>query len=392
MWDKFKRRNNLLTEHSVPGEIILAESNNVMNAQFSTNPNYHVGMIYDWEMNPLREVEFLLHKVRDRTAEGKEVFYQLQFRPGFYPEYEFKDLYYRKDGKERFGFYIDIEDPFKGRGYMEKWLIMNKDQKVEFDRYNAFRCNWCFEWIYNEEYHWALGCVRDAAESSFGDGGKLADLGGSLVESDLSMILPVTPSTRTILLGQKFIISDNTLNPQTYEIKKIKDSSPLGLIRASLSQTQFNAHTDYYGIINDEKNIRFTFDLPIEDLPDGYGNQYHAICNCIKSKELPELNFTENIEYQLFCGTGNIYVNGATVRINMVHTNLDPQARPRWRYQIDHQDVERDDLRQYFEIVEKEEYVDIRCIHKDMAKYVLSVFVDDVKNRQSNVIDLEVKL
>lgn len=392
MFEKYKRRIDQLTEHSVPGEIILSESNNVMNAQFSTNPNYHVGMLYDWEMNPLREVDFLFHKVRDRTAEGKEVFYQIQFRPGFYPEYEFKDLYYRKDGKERFGFYIDVEDPFKGRGYMEKWLIMNKDQKVEFDRYNAFRCNWCFEWIYEEEYHWALGCVRDAAESSFGDGGKLTTLGGSLVESDLSMILPVTPSTRTILLGQKFIISDNTLNPQTYEISKIKDSSPLGLIRASLRQTQFNSHTDYYGIINDEKDIRFTFDLPIEDLPDGYGNQYHAICNCIKSKELPALNFTENIEYQLFCGTDRLYVDGARVRINLVTTASKEQTRPGWRFQVDGKDYELEDLTGYFEITEEQDALDIRCIHKDMAKYVLSVFVEDKAHNQSNLIELEVKL
>lgn len=391
MFDKFSRRNNYLTEHSVPGEIIRQEANNVMDAQFATNPNYHVGMLYDWQMNPIKEVEFLFHKVRDRTAEGKEVFYQVQFRPGFYPEYEYKDLYYRKDGRERFGFYLDIEDPFKGRGYMEKWLIMNKDQKVEFDRYNAFKCNWCFEWIYDGEYYVALGCVREAVDNSFGDNGKIDKIGGSIVNGEMSLILPVTPETRTILLGQKFIISDNTLNPQTYEVTTIKDSSPLGIMRAFLKQKMFNRHTDYYGIINDERSIDFTFDLPIPDLPDGYGGPYHAICDCIKTKGLPVKDITEEIQYKLYCSTNKIVVKGSPVYVELVSAVPENSRNWKWRYMIDGQDYSKEELKNYFEIKEQGSAAEIRCINDDMVKFILTVLVDDEYNNQSNVIDLEVK-
>lgn len=237
----------------------------------------------------------------------------------------------------------------------------------------------------------ALGVIREALDSSFGNSGIVDKIGGSMVTGEISFIVPVTPESRTILLGQRFIISDNTLNPQTYEVTKIKDSSPLGIMRVYLTQRLFNSHTDYYGVVNDERNIDFKFDLPISDLPDGFGGPYHAICDCIKSRGLPMKNITEDIEYKLFCSTNKIVANGSPVHIEMVTARPEGSSPFEWRYLVDNEAYSKEELADYFEINESDDFVEIRCINDLMVKYILSVFVDDEHNNQSNVIDLEVK-
>ena len=377
------------SEHGATGETMVEISNQIMDATFKNDQNYQFGMLYDWSMNPLKEVEFKFQKIKTRTAIGQEVEYYVQFKSGFNPEFEYKDLYYKKDGRERYGFYIDVLD--RTKNIKEKWLIVSKDQRVAFDRYNVYRCNWCFEWIYEDEYHKAIGCVRDGVDNTFSDSKIIDKLGGSLIDGELKIVLPVTPTTRTILVGSKFIISDNTLFPQTYQVTKIKDSSPLGVMQCELKQRQFNEHTDYYGIINDERNIEFKFDLPIDDLPDLFGGPYHAICDCIKTRGLPPLNIQEKIEYNLFCNTNQLFIDGSPVTIELVTTNPFDTSPPEWCYQIDGEPYDLSILQHYFDIEEANDHLTVSCTSKDMNKYMLSVYVEDKEHNQSNLIDLEVK-
>lgn len=364
---------------------MVEKSNVIMDKTFKHDQNYHRGWIYGWDMEPLCEVDFKFQKIKSRSAEGKEVEYYVQFMSGFNPEHEFKDLYYRKDGRERFGFYIDVED--KTKNIVEKWLIVNKDSRVAFDRYNVFKCNWALEWIYEDEYHTALGCVRDAADTTFGSDNNISKLGGSMVNGEIDIILPVTPETRTILLGQRFIISDNTLNPQTYMIVKIKDSSPLGIMRCSCKQRLYNPHTDYYGIINNEKSIDFKFDLPIDDLPSGFGGEYHAICDCIKTRGLPEIELEEGVTYSLKPSSTKLVIKGNPVLINMYSSADEPQVE--WHYLIDNEEYSRGEIEDYFEIEESDSYISIRAIHEIMNKYIFAVYVTDGVN-SSEIVEMEV--
>ena len=270
MFEDFRKAMSLHNINSAPGEVFSRQSKVISDALFKNNPGYHRGMIYDWDLNPIEEVDFRLEKVKHHTAEGKETEFYVQFTTDFHPEYQYRDLYYKPDGRERYGFYIDVYDSDKDK--IEKWLIVNKDER-QLARYNAFKCNWVFEWIYKGEYHSCLGCVRDAVDNSF-NGWSNEKLGGSSVSGVLSLIVPVTRETMTILMGQRFVISDNLYNPQTFEVKQIKDTSPLGVMRAYMEQREFNEHKDYFGIINQAKGISFNFDLPLEDLPEGFGGPY----------------------------------------------------------------------------------------------------------------------
>jgi hypothetical protein len=60
-----------------------------------------------------------------------------------------------------------------------------------------------------------------------------------------AMWVPTNYDTQTIGYNQRFLISDVGRVPALcYEVSKISDTSPVGLIKLSLKQTQFNESTD----------------------------------------------------------------------------------------------------------------------------------------------------
>lgn len=317
----------LHTSHASTGEVMVGRSNHIMARTFKNDQNYHYGMLYDWSLNEIKNVDFKLEKKRDRTAEGEDNEYYVQFLPYFFPEHEYKDLHFKQDGKERFGFYLDAED--RDKGIVEKYLIVNKDYRVAFDRYNSFKCNWLFEWVDDEnKYHACLGCLREARDGSFVNAGSDVKLGGSQVDGELSFLLPFNEETQTIRLKHRFLVGDNMDRPQVYEVRKIKDYAPLGVIRVYCKQKPYNEHTDYFGAINEEKNIKFKFKLPIPDLPELFGGRYHAICNCIVENKEPFLRGEDDQRFSLACDANKLYINGTPVFIKRFETPFVDGAIP----------------------------------------------------------------
>lgn len=383
MYDLFKRRMERLSPNGTVGACVVRKTNDIENKTFSNDQNYQHGMLYDWDMNPLEEVDFKFEKHKTFKAEGAEVEYHIHFRPDYNPEYLFKDRYFKKDGKERYGFYIDVLD--NSKGITEKWLIVGKDNRVAFDRYNAFRCNWYYEWIYKDEYHKCLGVVREANDSTF-NSSDIDKLGGTSVSGELSLIVPTSENTMTILVGQKFIVSDNLLNPQTYEVDKIKDYAPLGIVRAFLKQRAFDPHTDYFGIINEEERISFKFDVPIDDLPEEFGGQYHMICDCILSKE--NGNNSVEDETTLECDVSILYVKGrpAIIRTGVISEDVT------WHYYIDGEEFSYDDIQEYFLFEYENQSLKVTAISQVMNKYTLGIELETPSGSRSNIIELEVSL
>lgn len=399
MYDDFRKVMGLHNINNAPGEVFSKQSKVISDHLFANSPFYHKGWIYDWDLNPIEEVEFKLEKVKHHTAEGKETEFYIQFHTDFHPEHLYKDLYFKQDGRERFGFYIDVYDIDKD--ITEKWLIINKDDR-QLARYNAFKCNWCFEWIYQGQYHNCIGCVRDAADTSF-DGWSQEKLGGSSVSGVLSLIVPVTRETMTILAGQRFIISDNLNKPSTYEVKQIKDTSPLGVMRCYMEVTEYDRHTDYFGIINEAKGIQFNFDLPLEDLPEGYGNQYHAICDCIDSNEhlnVPDFSATS---LALLSHATKLYVNGSKAKINLAQEVDGEQVGPlesfddfTFVYSLNNEEVDQEELEQYLSIEPAAPDLVLQVLDETLVGYVLSIkvqkIVDEEVVLESNEIPLEIVL
>jgi len=387
--DIFNKRMRKIMSGGSAGALNVINTNIIENKTFSNDPNYRVGMLYDWEMNELEEVEFKFEKIKTRTVEGTEVEYMIHFRPDYNPEYLFKDKYYKDDGKERLGFYIDVYDT--SRKVYEKWLIISKDDRVAFDRYNALRCNWCFEWTYDGEYYKCLGCIREATDSSF-NGSNSDKLGGTTVEGEFSMVMPTNTSTSSLLLGTKFMITDNLAYPQVYEVIKIKDTNPLGTTRAYLKQRVFNPHTDFIGIVNDHPENDFVFDLPLDDLPKEYGGKYHMICNCIRTRGLPQISYPSGVLWSILCDSRYLYVNSDTVTVKAISSE-ETNQECFWKIFVDDVEYSIDDLKDYFEINVLEREFSIKATNKNMVKYVvkIGVFNPDTEECYDSV-EMEVKL
>lgn len=387
MDDLFNKRMSIIMKGGSLGAKLVEDSNIIENKTFSNDVNFRKGMLYDWNMNELEEVDFKFEKVKTYTSEGKEVEYMIHFKPNFNPEFKYKDLYYKNDGKERFGFYIDVLDVSKNK--KEKWLIVGKDDRVAFDRYNAFKCNWYFEWISDGKYYNCLGCVRDKSDLS----AKLINdsLGGTSIDGDLSMILPSNQIVNTISYGTRFMICDNLENPQVYEVIKLKDTSPLGTTKAYLKQCMYNSHTDVCGVINTFDNYEFCFDLPIDDLPSEFGGQYHMICNCIKSKGLPQESAPVDVDWKLKSEDKYIYVHGQPVIIEAIPSEY-VMVPCEWHIFIDGIEYQIVELNDYFDISIDDNFMKIKAINKIMAKYIVKVAIYDELETYYDYIEMEVRI
>lgn len=378
--DLFKKRMQLAG--SCLGEKQITTSNYAEMATFRNDVNYRRGMLYDWDMNPLEEVEFKFEKVSTFSFEKRAIEYLIRFRPEYQPEYKFAMNHFRKDGKERLGFYIDVYDHAKK--IYEKWMIVGKDSRTLFDRYNALKCNWFFEWIEKGQYKRCLGIVRDAADNAFYSA-NVDPIGGTRISGTTSFILPYNRDTAKIAIGKSFIFSDNIEFPQSFRVNQIKDNTVPGVIRFYTKEELFNEHKDYVGEVNG-RNIPFTFETPIPDLPDGWGGKIHMLCDAVY--ETPDKNVeSETSEIILKTEAHNaIFVNGAPVTVDSsapVHE---------WILKVDDQFYYAGQLTPYFEITQDEKSLVIKAISKELAKYVLTISAKDAAGKASNEIRLVVKV
>lgn len=384
MDDLFDKRMMIAMKNGSLGGKLNEDSNHIENKTFSNDPNFRRGFLYNWDMEELKKIDFKFEKVKTFTAEGYEVEYMVHFRPNFNPEYIYKGKYYKNDGRERVGFYIDVYDYSKK--IYEKWIIVGKDDRVTFDRYNAFKCNWCFEWITDNKYYKCVGVLRDSLSGS--ESMNNDTLGGTSVTGSMYIIMPSNKDVQNIKLGTKFIISDNTNNPQTYEVININDMSPIGITKLFLKQCLFNPHTDICGKINEMIETKFCFDLPIEDLPKEYGGEYHKICNCIISKGLSEEEKPISNSWKLKCDNDVLYVNGYETIIKAISDADSNNCE--WHIFIDDVEYSVDDLKEYFDIYIDENQLSIKCINKIMANYIVKISIYDNQKTYYDSIEMEV--
>lgn len=141
------------------------ESDDAMNKTFSNDLGYRACKLYSRNMellDPYVEIKYQYSQVY--TINKDQVEYLAQFRPGYHPEKIYRD----DDGVERLGFYLEIPD--KNSGINEMWLILGRNDKNNFIRYNILKCNWTFKWIKNGVIHSCLGILRNRNNYNSGIG------------------------------------------------------------------------------------------------------------------------------------------------------------------------------------------------------------------------------
>lgn len=161
------------------------------------------------------------------------------------------------------------------------WIIVGRDEANAYVRYMILKCDWDFKWVYKGKLMSCWGCSKNA--NSYTSGKWVDNISASLDDLTQSWIPDVyhvygekltelgMHDTRTIMYGQRFFMSNNDLDPKIYEVTKIKDINPQGIIKLSIKQDELNEKRDnielrvcdYY---TDEGDL--LVDIPTAEIPD----------------------------------------------------------------------------------------------------------------------------
>lgn len=235
------------------------QSDMIMNATFTGDTGYKRVYILDPENGwHYEDAKYSKHATVSILKDAVD--YYLQFRPKVhYPIGVY--VFIPDDIDDDIGFKeFEPIDPFKDEGFdlNKLWMIVNKNDETQFVRYNILKCNWDFRWICKVhgkmELMHVIGCSRSA--SSYTSGVWASDYSLQLDNimnawvPDLYYVYKDKLSdfnlcdTRYMAHEQRFVMSHNKINPKVYEITKVVDLNPMGIINLTLKQDEWNEKRD----------------------------------------------------------------------------------------------------------------------------------------------------
>lgn len=230
------------------------QSDETINASFTSDPAYKKIYILTKDGWKFEDAKYQLHSTPSILRDAVD--YYLQFRPKVH--YPIGSYVFVPDDTN---FEISIpedklQNPFslENNQINQLWFIVGRDDSLAYVRYNILKCNWNFRWIYNGEIYSCWGANR--AANSYTSGIWRDDITSSL-DNLTSAWLPDTfytygeelgnlglYDTRTLMHNQRFMLSNNALDPKVYQITKIVDLSPSGIIKISIKQDELNRECD----------------------------------------------------------------------------------------------------------------------------------------------------
>ena len=233
MFEHYKSR--MAHVGSNQSEMLRMQSNMVIEQTWDRDPNYRRvyvvkasnGLPVVTERHKLVDVKFNVEPYQRLTSD--EPAYLLQFRHG--AEKRNPDI--------AIGSYVYMEDE---DGEWKWWLLVALDERPQFRQYHILETNWTLKWVVDNKIHTCLAVQRyqNSYSSGLQSGSRITG-----VDDMTAIWVPTNTSTQTIGYNQRFLISDVGRKPALcYEVSKISDTSPIGLIKFSLAQTTFNEETD----------------------------------------------------------------------------------------------------------------------------------------------------
>jgi len=236
------------------------QSDMIMNATFTGDTGYKRVYILDPERGwHYEDAKYSKHATVSILKDAVD--YYLQFRPNTHYQIGLY-VFIPDDVSDDIGFKeFEPIDPFQDEGFdMNKlWMIVNKNDDAQFVRYNILKCNWDFRWICKVhgkmELMHIIGCSRNA--NSYTSGIWAADYTVGL-DNITSGWVPDTHylygdeglkrfnlcDTRYMEHEQRFVMSHNKINPKVYEITKVVDLNPMGVINLTLKQDEWDEKRD----------------------------------------------------------------------------------------------------------------------------------------------------
>lgn len=280
-------KSYLASEGNTLSQVKRNESDIVINQTFTADAAYKKVYILTQNGWKFEDAKYQIHTTPSILKDAVD--YYLQFRPKIhYPigSYVFipddTDFDINLSGSE-------LDNPFSlpDNRITQLWFIVGRDDALSYVRYNVLKCNWNFKWLYKHNLYSCWGANRSASSYT---SGKWTDEYSSALDNLTSAWIPDTyytygnniyelglSDTRTIMHEQRFMLTNNILDPKVYQVTKVVDLNPSGIIKLSIKQDELNEKRDniklkicdYY---NDsgESNVSFVKDdsMPVVENPE----------------------------------------------------------------------------------------------------------------------------
>ena len=308
------------------------QSDLIINNSFTLDPTYKKVYILTREGWKWEDTKYQFHSAPSISKDAVD--YYLQFRPkvhypvGSYvivPDDTSPDINLERS---------EIDNPFTQP--VEKrtqwWIIVGRDEANAYVRYMILKCDWEFKWIYKGKLMSCWACSRSA--NSYTSGvwrDELSMSGDNLTSSFLPDTYHVYGDrleelgmcdTRTVTHLQRFFFSNNDLDPKIYQVTKVTDLNPQGIIKLSIKQDEFNEKRD-----NTELHIC-----------DYYTDEGDVLVD-IPTSVIPDINRTSQINWFTLDENGEL-IDGLETKLRLGITyyfgatfsdeNIDPQ----WRIEL----------------------------------------------------------
>lgn len=257
------------------------QSELIFNQSFTSDPTYKKVYILTKNGWKFEDAKYQEHTAKSILRD--EVDYYLQFRPKIhYPIGSYVIIPDDTDfninlSKE------ELQNPFLQpvSNRTQWWMIVGRSDNYDFIKYNILKCNWNFQWVWNGKIQNSFGCIRNMQSYT---SGRWTDEISSTLDNLTGAWLPDIYYTygdnyeslglddnRTIMHEQRFMLTNNIIDPKVYQVTKIVDLSPQGIIKLSVKQDEFNEKRDnkylkicdYYRDDGEPKIKEQLFNMPV---------------------------------------------------------------------------------------------------------------------------------
>lgn len=236
------------------GNIKRNQSDILMNSTFTRDPAYKKVYILTKDGWKWEDAKYQEHSVQSIAKDPVD--YYLQFRPkvhysvGSYvivPDDTSPELNLNSE---------ELLNPFlqPAKNRTQWWIIVGRDESNDYVKYMILKCNWDYRWVYKGKLMSCWGCARNSQSYTAGVwrddiSQSLDDLNALWIPDNYFVYGDALESlgmddTRTIMYGQRFMLTNNVLNPKVYEVTKIVELSPQGVLKLSVKQGEFNEKRD----------------------------------------------------------------------------------------------------------------------------------------------------
>ena len=256
------------------GQICKEQSDELMEWTWNNNIQSKICYIYDYfhddqpwlaedithENTTKTKIDAKFIVTKYPSIDKDQVEYHLQFKPSQKVRFDESDelYYFETDYKSRYsvefpiGLFVDIPDE---KNVYKKWLIVAKEDGNQFIKYSVLPCDYYLQWIENtgtERIKRKMWCVSRAMNSY--TSGRWIDRYMLGLDDIQKIWIPINPFTERLSYlngegkNQRIVLSAPIAKPLVWQVSKVENTKPLGIIKITLDQDVWDNNTDYVNL------------------------------------------------------------------------------------------------------------------------------------------------